>query len=148
MTLGVHFVDRLLWLIGTDVLSARGVVRQRFHSSAEQQADDSVAALLTFSSGATGSLLLAGYRSGPIWDEMQIIGERAVLRLEGQNLSVSRGEEWRSLPGEERNPMAIEWDAFASAVRDGTPPPISLDFALKVMETVFAVEESSGAGRP
>ena len=40
MTLGVHFVDRLLWLIDAEVKVVRGRLARRFHSSDEQQADD------------------------------------------------------------------------------------------------------------
>lgn len=140
LTLGVHFVDRLLWLIGTDVVSAHGVVRQRFHGIDEQLADDSGVALMEFSSGAVASMVVDGYKAGPPWAEMRIVGERAVLRLEGQNLSVSEGEIWRSVPVEEQNPMVGEWNALALSLRDGTAPPISLDYAMKVMEILFEIE--------
>ncbi len=145
LTLGVHIIDRLLWLIGTDVVSAHGAIRQRFHGIDEQWADDSGVALIKFSSGAAASLVVDGYKTGPPWSQMRIVGERAVLRLEGQNLSISEGEIWRSVPCEEQNPMVGEWNAFALALRDGTSPPISLDYAMKVMEVLFEVE---GLGEP
>jgi predicted dehydrogenase len=43
--------------------------------------------------------------------------------------------------------MALEWAAFARAIADGTPPPVTLDHALRVMEIVFAAEDSAATGR-
>jgi len=145
MTLGVHFVDRLLWLIDSEVVAARGRLSQRFHSAEEQQADDAATAALEFASGATGTVLLAGYRSSPTWIEMQIAGERAMLRLDAQGLALGRGGEWQPVPVEERNIMEIEWEAFAGALDGGGPMPISLEYALRVMNALFDVEASASA---
>jgi phthalate 4,5-cis-dihydrodiol dehydrogenase len=144
MTLGVHFVDRLLWLIDAEVTSVRGRLARRFHSAEEQQADDLAAALIEFEGDATGTVLLGGYRSSPTWIEMQILGDRGMLRLDAQGLAISNGGDWRSARLEERNMMEIEWEAFAAALQNGGPMPISLEYALRVMNTLFDVEASSG----
>jgi predicted dehydrogenase len=147
MTLGVHFIDRLLWLIDAEITRVSGRVERRFHSANELQADDSAAALLEFKGGATGTVLLGGYRSSPTWIEMRILGDRAMLRLDAQGLAISSGTDWRPVPLEERNIMEIEWEAFAAAVENGGPMPISLEHALRVMNTVFDVEAASGEVR-
>ena len=144
MTLGVHFIDRLLWLIDAEVTGVSGRVARRFHSANELQADDSVAALLEFKGGATGTVLVGGYRSSPTWNEMRILGDRGMLRLDSQGLAISSGADWRAVPLDERNMMEIEWEAFAAALENGGPMPISLEHALRVMNTVFDVEAASG----
>jgi predicted dehydrogenase len=146
MTLGVHFVDRLLWLTDSKVTAARGVVRQGFHAGGEQQADDAVTATLHFASGASGSVVLAGMRSGPTVISMHIFGERGVIRLDSGGLALAVGAEWRAIPLEERDYMELEWEAYAGALERGGPLPISLDYALEVMNTLFDVEEHAMTG--
>src|SRR5258708_6990262 len=51
LTLGVHYVDRLLWLVESEVIAVKGVMGRRFHAPDEHQADDAVTALLQFANG-------------------------------------------------------------------------------------------------
>jgi hypothetical protein len=67
-----------------------------------------------------------------------------MLRLDSQGLAIARGADWRAVPLDERNMMEIEWEAFAAALENGGPMPISLEHALRVMNTVFDVEAASG----
>src|SRR5262249_28404486 len=119
-----------------------GRLARRFHSADEMRADDSAAALLEFANGATGSVILAGYRLSPTWIEMQIAGERGLLRLDSQGVAVSRGAGWRGVPVEERDMMELEWEAFAGAILGERDLPISLDYALRVMSALFDLEAS------
>jgi phthalate 4,5-cis-dihydrodiol dehydrogenase len=147
LTLGVHFVDRLLWLIDADVVAVKAVLGQRFHTPAEQQADDAATVLLQFASGATGTIVIAGYRDGAPWLTMQLLGERGALRLDGDGLALGRDGAWQPVVVPNTSPMEAEWAAFARSIVDGTPPPITLDYALCVMDIVFAAEESAATGR-
>lgn len=147
MTQGVHFVDRLLWLIDSDVISVTGMLSRRFHTAEEQQADDAATAMLRFASGASGTLTVAGYRAGPPCNETRIIAEGGALRLDARGLAVSHGNGWLAVATPAADPLVEEWRAFARAIEERTPPPVSLPHALRVMETTFAVEESSASGR-
>jgi phthalate 4,5-cis-dihydrodiol dehydrogenase len=147
LTLGVHFVDRLLWLIDSDVVAVKGVLGRRFHRPEELPADDAATALLHFANGATGTIVLAGYRAGPVWDELQLVAERGGLRLDERGLAVGRDGDWQTVEVAADDPMRLEWLAFARAIDEGTPPPVSLEHALRVMDVVFAVEESAATGR-
>lgn len=147
LTLGVHFVDRLLWLIDAEVMAVKGVLVRRFHQPEEHNADDAATVLLRFADGTTGTIVLAGQRNGPTWSEMRLIGERGMIRLDGQGLGIADGAEWRTVTVPEANPMALEWAAFARAIVEDTPPPVTLAHALRVMDVVFAAEESSASGR-
>jgi phthalate 4,5-cis-dihydrodiol dehydrogenase len=147
LTLGVHFVDRLLWLIDSEVVAVKAVLGQRFHTPAQQHADDVATVLLQFASGATGTIAVAGYRDGAPWLTMQVLGERGALRLDADGLALGHDNAWQPVAVAETNPMEVEWAAFARSITDGTPPPISLDYALRVMNIVFAAEESAATGR-
>lgn len=147
LTLGVHFVDRLLWLIDSEVVAVKGVLARRFHQPGEHDADDAATVLLHFANGAVGTIMIAGQRSGPAWSEMRLIAERGTVRLDGQGLAVAERDEWHPVAVPEANPMVLEWAAFARAIIDGTPPPVTLDHALRVMEVVFAAEDSAATGR-
>lgn len=147
LTLGVHFVDRLLWLIDSDVVAVKGVLARRFHAPHEHQADDAATVLLHFADGATGTLVLAGYRAGPAWSETRLIGERGGLRLDDAGLAVSHGAGWQPVATPETDPMTLEWVAFARAIAENTLPPVSLEHALRVMDVVFTAEESAATGR-
>jgi phthalate 4,5-cis-dihydrodiol dehydrogenase len=146
LTLGVHFVDRFLWLIDSEVVAVKASIARRFHQPEEHNADDAATVQFQFANGAAGTIVVAGQRNGPTWSEMRLIGERGMIRLDGHGLSIAGGDEWRAVAVPEGNPMALEWAAFARAIAEGTPPPVTLDHALRVMEAVFAAEESAATG--
>ena len=123
------------------------MIGRRFHPPGEHDADDAATVLLQFANGATGTIVIAGQRSGPTWSEMHLIGERGMIRLDGQGLAIASSEEWRLVAFPEANPMALEWAAFARAITEGRPPPVTLDHALRVMEVAFAAEDSAASGR-
>src|SRR5205823_1881015 len=56
LTIGVHFVDRLLWLIDDEVVAVKAALGRRFHPPDEQRADDAATVLLHFANGATGTI--------------------------------------------------------------------------------------------
>lgn len=147
LTLGVHYVDRLLWLVESDVIAVKAVMGRRFHSLEEHQADDAVTALLQFANGATGTIILAGLRGGPPWNELQIVAERGGIRLDERGLMLGKDGPWEAVEVSDADPMHVEWDAFARSIEAGTPPPVTLEHALRVMDVVFDVEESAATGR-
>jgi len=147
LTQGIHFVDRLLWLFGTDVVAVKSILGRRFHSPTEHAADDVATTFLHFAGDAAGTVMLAGYRSGPLRNEMLVVGERATLRLDQRGLAISQGESWLPVAVEEVDPMEREWAAWCRAITEGTPSPVGLEYALALMDVVFAAERSSETGR-
>jgi predicted dehydrogenase len=147
LTLGVHYVDRLLWLVDSEVVAVKAVMGRRFHLPEEHQAEDVATALFEFASGATGTIVLAGQRSGPPWNELQVVGTRGSLRLDERGLMASYGEPWQPIEVEDADPMHREWLAFSQAIEEGTTPPVTLNYALRVMGAVFAAEDSATTGR-
>src|SRR5262249_15009997 len=94
LTLGVHYVDRLLWLVESEAVAVKAVMGRRFHAPEEHQAEDAVTALFQFANGATGTIILAGQRTGPPWNELQVVGTRGSLRLDERGLMAGRADQW------------------------------------------------------
>jgi predicted dehydrogenase len=146
LTLGIHFVDRLMWLFGTDVIAVKAVLGRRFHAATEHAADDFATTFLHFDGDAAGTVTLAGYRSGPPRNEMVVVGECATLRLDERGLAISQAESWQPVTVEDGDPMERELAAWCRSITEGTPPPVGLEYALALMEVVFAAERSSATG--
>jgi phthalate 4,5-cis-dihydrodiol dehydrogenase len=146
LTLGIHFVDRLLWLLGTDVIAVKAILGRRFHTPTEHAADDIATTFLHFAGDVAGTIMLAGFRAGPPRNEMHIVGEHATLRLDERELAISQGESWQPVPVEEGDPMEREWAAWCRSITEGAPSPVGLEYALALMEVVFAAEGSSATG--
>jgi phthalate 4,5-cis-dihydrodiol dehydrogenase len=147
LTLGVHYVDRLLWLVDSEVIAVKAVMGRRFHRPEEHSADDAVSALFQFANGAAGTIILAGQRAGPSWNELQLVGTRGSLRLDERGLVAGQGDAWQPVDVSNADPTQLEWLAFIGSIKAETPPPITLAYALRVMDVVFAAEDSAAAGR-
>jgi predicted dehydrogenase len=151
----VHDLDVARWLVGE-------VVEVHAHGAA---ADPEFAALgdidtavtvLRFANGALG--VIDNSRSARYGYECstEVMGTLATARIDAPHV---RGVEWRT-PGlasrdiardfEERYPWAYaaELDAFARAVRDGTPPPVTGRDALAAFDLALAADESWRTGKP
>ncbi|NOG50727.1 MAG: Gfo/Idh/MocA family oxidoreductase [Chloroflexi bacterium] len=61
LTVGVHPVDRMTWLIGSPVTQVSAQLSTRFY---DQQADDTGMAFLRYASGAAGTVVSVGYSDG------------------------------------------------------------------------------------
>jgi predicted dehydrogenase len=147
MTHGVRYIDRLLWLMPSKIVAVKGVLGRRFHTRAEHPADDAATTFVRFASGATGTVVLAGYRTGPVWHELHLVAERAAVRVDNQGLSMSEVTQWRHLEIAPANPMLCQWQAFARAIMEHQPAPATLDDALRVMDVIFAAEYSAKIDR-
>lgn len=151
----VHDLDVARWLVGE-------VVEVHAHGAAADPAFaalgdiDTAVTVLRFADGALG--VIDNSRSARYGYECstEIMGTLATARIDAPHV---RGVEWRT-PGlasrdlardfEERYPWAYaaELDAFARAVRDGTPPPVTGRDALAAFDLALAADESWRTGRP
>lgn len=151
----VHDLDVARWLVGE-------VVEVHAHGAAADPAFaalgdiDTAVVVLRFDSGALG--VIDNSRSARYGYECstEVMGTRATARIDAPHV---RGVEWRT-PGiasrdlprdfEQRYPWAYaaELDAFARAVRDGTPPPVTGRDALAAFDLALAADESWRTGEP
>jgi predicted dehydrogenase len=151
----VHDLDVARWLVGE-------VVEVHAHGAASDPAFaalgdiDTAVVVLRFANGALG--VIDNSRSARYGYECstEVMGTLATVRIDAPHV---RGIEWRT-PGlasrdiardfEERYPWAYaaELDAFARAVRDGTPPPVTGRDALAAFDLALAACDSWRTGRP
>ena len=146
MTIGVHVLDQLCWLIDSPVASVSAQLQTRFH---DQQADDVGVAFLRFGATATATATAVGYRRGVFQFTTELTCDGGLLRIDhGGGVQIGRDGAWRRLPGTACSDwMAAalyrEWRAFIDALRDGREMPVGGGYARRVMAVAFAAEESS-----
>ena len=149
MTIGVHNVDRMTWLVGSRVRSVSAHLDTRFH---QQHADDHGMAFLRFENGIAGTAITVGYKTGVPSFDTEIVCTNGMLRIDKmKGISIGRDETWRQIPTiRESDPenwmdeaMIEEWRAFLSAIETGAQPEVTGDFARHIMAVIFAAEQSS-----
>jgi predicted dehydrogenase len=153
MTIGVHNVDRLTWFAGSRVRAVSAHLGTRYH---DQQADDTGMAFLRYENGFAGTVAVAGYSSGAPSFELELMLTGGRLRIDKMSgLQIGRGEKWQDVPLEKvvdgetwmEEALIMEWRAFVDAIDEGSPSPISAEFARHIMAVIFAAERSSREGR-
>ncbi len=147
LTVGVHPVDRMTWLIGSPVTQVSAQLSTRFY---DQQADDTGMAFLRYASGAAGTVVSVGYSDGAPKHLTELVCTRGTMNIDYvSGVSIGRGGVWRTVS--ESAPqgdwmleaLVGEWIGFLDALDSGAPPPVPADFALHIMQIMFAAEESS-----
>jgi phthalate 4,5-cis-dihydrodiol dehydrogenase len=128
MTAGIHALDLLVWLMDGRVETVCAAVGASFH---RQPADDSAMLLLRFADGRFGQVASVGYVDGAMTYGLDLICERAALRIDFQRgLSIGRGGVWTDVPlSMEAEWMARaverEWQAMAGIVNGTAANPVT-----------------------
>lgn len=151
MTVGVHPLDRMTWLINAPVTSVAAQLSTRFY---DQAADDAGMVFLRYANGAAGTVVSVGYADGAPKHLTELVCTRGTLNVEyAAGVQIGRGDTWRTVPesvpkGDWMDAALVgEWQGFLHALDTGTPPPVPPDFALHIMQIMFAAEESSALRR-
>jgi predicted dehydrogenase len=140
---GLHILDAFVNLAGPMV----EVDARLFVQKPPPDPRDSIAALVTFKSGATG--VLATTRAAPAYWRVQVFGTRGWAEARDETmLTVARiGEKpaHRALP--QVDSLAVLLDAFAESVETGKPFPVATSEMLAVVSAFEAIIRSSSEGR-
>lgn len=151
MTVGLHPVDRMTWLINAPVTHVSAQLSTRFY---DQDADDTGMVFLRYANGAAGTVVSVGYADGAPKHLTELVCTRGMLNVEyASGVQIGRGETWQTVPGSQPEgdwmieALVGEWRGFLKALDTQTPPPVSSDFALHIMQVMFAAGESSAARR-
>jgi predicted dehydrogenase len=150
----VHGVDRLCWLLSSEVSS---VTAQTRYSTSDAEVEDSVVALLTFASGATATLTAnaPSYWAQPAHWETQIYGSTGLVRLrtrhwaELSNDQISTRLETHTAAsrlGEHYN-FIRQAEEFVAAVREDREPWITGQDGLHALEVCLAIYRSAETGQ-
>lgn len=151
MTVGIHPLDRMTWLIDAPVTQVSAQLSTRFY---DQQADDAGMVFLRYANGAAGTVVSVGYADGAPKHLTELVCTRGMLNVDyTAGVQIGRGDVWRTVP--ESRPegdwmqaaLVAEWQGFLHALGASTPPPVPPDFALHIMQVIFAAEESSATRR-
>lgn len=143
----VHDVDAARWLAGSEVARAYAEAR----SGLVMPFEDSVLGLLRFQSGAVASLDV-NWLSPRSERWLSVLGEDGVLFAEytdfrAPRLELRRRGASQTLPLTVHEPLAAELNAFAAALREEQPPPVSGEDALAALAVCDALTLSARTGR-
>ncbi len=148
LTNGVHVVDRLTWMIGSQAVSVSAAIGTRAHY---QAADDSATAFVRYKNGLAGIAIAVGFADGAPDHECQVICANGTLRFSEHGdkyIKVGKNNQWESVPFDEPpSTMHNEWKAFAEAIALDIEPPTHGEWARHIMEILFAAEQSAITGR-
>jgi predicted dehydrogenase len=151
----IHGLDRLRWLLGSEVTT---VSAQALRFDPDSEIESSVSALLTFASGAVATLSSSAplYRASPRFWETELYGSSGMLRL--------RTREWAELSSDSRlervdtSPVSDElgphynfWrqaEAFVAAINGGRDPDVTAKDGLRALEVALAIYASAERNEP
>ncbi len=163
LDLAPHDIDVMRFLLDSDVARVHAETEQRINTDHE----DMLAGVLRFANGVVGVLDINWLTPTKI-RELSVLGERGMFvvdylardltfyenaHLAGQPLDwaarhlkgVSEGAV-RRLHVEKREPLRVELEAFALAVRDGSPVAVTADDGLAAMAAAEALVRAASSG--
>jgi predicted dehydrogenase len=150
MTAGIHALDRLMWLMGQDVVGVNALAGTFFH---DQEADDTALIGLRFAEGGIGQVQSVGYRNGAMSQATELACENGTLRIDfDHGVSIGRDAQWTPVPDSiepdwAHRAVVREWRAMLAAMRGEAPVPIDGAYARQVVRVVEAVYEASDTRR-
>lgn len=146
MTVGIHFIDVLSWLLNSNVESVRAQVLTKFH---EQSADDFGLLFLQFESGITGTVTSIGYTTGVTEFLTEITCTKGVLKINHLGgVYIGKNEEWSLISNSmvqypEEEALYVEWKSFLKSIREKRPSPISGEYGEQMVRIIEAAKWSS-----
>jgi len=150
----IHGVDRLRWLLDSEVVSVSAKTR-RYHPDSE--VENGAVALLEFANGAIASLISSAprYRAQPAHWETEIYGTEGMARLrtrhwaELSNDAAQEHIETASLSQEQGAyyNFARQAQAFTDAIVNDRDPVITGTDGLRALEICLAIYQSAASGK-
>jgi phthalate 4,5-cis-dihydrodiol dehydrogenase len=150
MTIGVHALDQLTWLVGAPVEKVSAQMQTRFH---DQQADDTGVAFLRYANGATGTAVAIGFQTGVFTFVTELTCTKGLLKIDNsQGVFIGKDEQWQLVPESTRenwmaSALVNEWQAFVDALEHDSETAVTGEFGRHIMAVAFAAEESSRLGK-
>lgn len=163
LDLAPHDIDVMRFLLGAEVTRVQAETEQRINTEHE----DMLAGLLRFSNGVVGVLDVNWLTPTKI-RELSVLGERGMfvvdylareLTFYTNDHADDQGGDWaaRHLKGvsegpvhlldvEKREPLRVELESFAAAVRAGTPPAVTPDDGIAAMVAAEALVRAARTG--
>jgi predicted dehydrogenase len=149
--LAPHDLDVMRYLIGSDPVRVYAETERRIHTEHE----DLFAGLLKFANGAVGVLDI-NWLTPTKQRTLTVTGERGMFTADyiAQDLirwanpadaTVAEGDR-EPISIERREPLVVELEEFARAVRDGGPAPVDPHEAMVALLLARAMVDSANSG--
>jgi predicted dehydrogenase len=146
---GVHAVDRLRWLIGSEIKEV--YAKQGNYAHPQADVEDNAIAILEFENGAIASMMQnwSEFKS-PTHCDLYIYGTDGLIRIKTwHSLQFNTfGEGWiqTRMPGE--NNLRDEQEAFLDAIIEDRTPPITGEDGKIALAVILAIYASAESGKP
>jgi predicted dehydrogenase len=171
LDLAPHDIDVMRFLLGSEITRVHAETEQRINTERE----DMLIGTLRFANGVVGVLDVNWLTPTKI-RELSVLGERGMFVVDylareltfyqnadhdgpGQASYVDQPADWAArhlkgvsegpvqrIPIEKREPLRVELESFARAVREGTAPEVSAEDALAAIEVSGALVRSAAQG--
>jgi phthalate 4,5-cis-dihydrodiol dehydrogenase len=145
---GVHFIDRLMMLAGSRIVTVKALVGSFFNA---YPSDDGTLAYFQFANGAAGTLALTGHFSGAPTSLAQAVCTKGMLRygkdLEATDPDKPDAEAYQVIAVPPANGFVRQLQNVTAAIRGEGALEVPGTWGRDVMRALFACEESSQSGR-
>ena len=148
---GTHQIDRLLWLIGSDIETVSAQVGAFAHP--QIKADDTGIYFLRWKSGVVATVSRMAWVVGATATGGEFFFTKGQARFQlqpsvGLWLADTKEGTWREEPVETTDSLTDEFSEFVAAIgRGDDDTPIPQAHGRLVMQVLEATEESAGTGR-
>jgi predicted dehydrogenase len=144
---GAHMIDRTCWVLDTEVVAVKGLIKTAFH---DIKADDTNMAILHLKNGTYATIVHAGYsKRGVDKCEVEISCTEGMLLFDSYSnrLAVDKDGRYDPIELTPTNPFAEELRNFVGAINGTEVLRITPQWGRHIMAVLEAVEESSRTGR-
>jgi predicted dehydrogenase len=143
---GAHMVDRVCWVLDTEVASVRAWIGSPFH---HLSADDASMAMLRLRNGLHATIVHAGYRDRGVERcevELTCSGGMLLFDSYSNRLFVDSGGAYEAVAVERIDPFAAELQNLVCAIRGEEALRVPPRWGRHIVEVLLAAEESSRTG--
>lgn len=144
---GIHGIDRMRWLIGSNVEEVHGYMGTFGH---EGELEDNLVASLRFESGAIGSIVQNfNFFTLPGKYDLELYGTRGAIRIRsGKSFEFAASDSHVVTSIERDDPFSKEVAEFIAAIVEDREPAITGEDGKISLATVLAIYRSAETGRP
>jgi predicted dehydrogenase len=149
---GVHSIDWLRWLVGSDVVEVFGSIGPGEGDTSEGKDPfrESAAAILRFANGCVATFIAnqPAYEVSPRTRDTELYGTQGRIRLRlGEGLDVTTNQTAYQVHVTRDDPFTVQARDFIEAVNAQRTPSITGAEGVKVLEIVEAIRTSSAENR-